>query len=297
MVYTMISYAKLWYHSKSYDITVSLVQYHRSISWLWYHTCDIIVWYHTSGYDIIPKTVISHDPRFQMTHYFHVYCYLFCSNGSITASLLLYYYIQCNTTSITTHYYVRVSLAPSEILTTWTGFGKIIRPCTDIFGCTWFTGLDIWNPLHLVQGSTRWYVLVRASTYHTRYKAVQETSKWYIPVRTNIGSYQILAGFGKMVKTCLNHVQTYFYLYRKVEPVHIIFVPVYTMYIKYVIVHMCLYIYVYSLYRHVCTSSNTQHYFDSIQPVNYCCLIAECITPVQWDVCCFKSLPKSLFPS
>jgi hypothetical protein len=255
-----------------------------------------------------------------MTHYFHVYCYLFCSNGSITASLLLYYYIQCNTTSITTHYfhfiashyykacfhyypllrrvigsnefitsyyfppqlgYVRVSLAPSEILTTWTGFGKIIRPCTDIFGCTWFTGLDIWNPLHLVQGSTRWYVLVRASTYHTRYKAVQETSKWYIPVRTNIGSYQILAGFGKMVKTCLNHVQTYFYLYRKVEPVHIIFVPVYTMYIKYVIVHMCLYIYVYSLYRHVCTSSNTQHYFDSIQPVNYCCLIAECITPVQ----------------
>ena len=66
MVYTMISYAKLWYHSKSYDITVSRVQYHRSISWLWYHTCDIIVWYHTSGYDIIPKTVISHDPRFQM---------------------------------------------------------------------------------------------------------------------------------------------------------------------------------------------------------------------------------------
>ena len=42
------------------------------------------------------------------------------------------------------------------------------------------------NPVHLVQGSTRWYVLVRASTYLTRYKAVRETSKWYIPVRTNI---------------------------------------------------------------------------------------------------------------
>ncbi len=46
----------------------------------------------------------------------------------------------------------------------------------------------IWNPVHLVQGSTRWYVLVRASnlTYLTRYKAVRETSKWYIPVHTNI---------------------------------------------------------------------------------------------------------------
>ena len=38
----------------------------------------------------------------------------------------------------------------------------------------------------LVQGNTRWYVLVLASTYLTRYKAVQKTSKWYIPVRTNI---------------------------------------------------------------------------------------------------------------
>jgi hypothetical protein len=45
---------------------------------------------------------------------------------------------------------------------------------------------SIWNPVHLVQGSTRWYVLVRASTYLTRYKAVRETSKWYIPARTNI---------------------------------------------------------------------------------------------------------------
>ncbi len=44
----------------------------------------------------------------------------------------------------------------------------------------------IWNPVPLVQGSTRWYVLVRASTYLNRYKAVRETSKWYIPVRTNI---------------------------------------------------------------------------------------------------------------
>ncbi len=44
----------------------------------------------------------------------------------------------------------------------------------------------IWNPVHLVQGSTRRYVLVRASTYLTRYMAVRETSKWYIPVRTDI---------------------------------------------------------------------------------------------------------------
>ncbi len=48
----------------------------------------------------------------------------------------------------------------------------------------------IWNPVHLrlVQGSTWWYVLVRKSTYLTRYMAVRETSKWYIPVRTNIGN-------------------------------------------------------------------------------------------------------------
>ncbi len=46
----------------------------------------------------------------------------------------------------------------------------------------------IWNPVHLVQDSTRWYVLVRANMYLTRYKAVRETSKWYIPVRTNIGN-------------------------------------------------------------------------------------------------------------
>ncbi len=46
--------------------------------------------------------------------------------------------------------------------------------------------LVIWNPVHLVQGSTRWYVLVQGSTYLTRYKAVRETSKWYIPVRTYI---------------------------------------------------------------------------------------------------------------
>ncbi len=53
----------------------------------------------------------------------------------------------------------------------------------------WLLSLpSIWNPVHLVQGSTRWYVLVRASTYLTRYKAVRETSKWYIPVRTNIGN-------------------------------------------------------------------------------------------------------------
>ena len=67
------------------------------------------------------------------THYFHICCYItainanyfhfitsyyfyyypllpclllpFCSNGSITASLLPHYYIKCSITSITTHYF------------------------------------------------------------------------------------------------------------------------------------------------------------------------------------------------
>ncbi len=46
----------------------------------------------------------------------------------------------------------------------------------------------IWNAVPLEHGSTRWYVLVRASTYLSGYKAVRETSKWYIPVRTDIGN-------------------------------------------------------------------------------------------------------------
>jgi hypothetical protein len=63
--------------------------------------------------------------------------------------------------------------------------------------------IPIWNPVHLLQDSTRWYVLpvVRlgaslhcTSTYltSTRYRAVtvRETSKWYIPlaVHTNKGN-------------------------------------------------------------------------------------------------------------
>ena len=36
---------------------------------------------------------------------------------------------------------------------------------------------DIWNPVPLVQGSTRWYVLVRASTSSSGYKTLQEKSK------------------------------------------------------------------------------------------------------------------------
>ena len=48
--------------------------------------------------------------------------------------------------------------------------------------------IHIWNPVPLVHGSTRWYVLVRAGTYLSGYKAVPETSKWYIPVRTDIGN-------------------------------------------------------------------------------------------------------------
>ncbi len=70
---------------------------------------------------------------------------------------------------------------------------------------------------------------------------------------------------------------------------------------KYVIVHLRLYIYVIPVhvmyidrnlhicmshchstwYRHICTSSNSQHYFDSIQPVNHCWIIVICITPVH----------------
>ncbi len=71
-----------------------------------------------------------------------------------------------------------------------------------LVGCTlerWRPGVElakeignfrrlIWNPVHLVQGSTWRYVLVRTSTYLTRYMVVRETSKWYIPVRTNIGN-------------------------------------------------------------------------------------------------------------
>ncbi len=46
-------------------------------------------------------------------------------------------------------------------------------------------GPRIWNPVHLVQGGTRWYVLVQACTYTSGYMAVQETSDWYMPVRTS----------------------------------------------------------------------------------------------------------------
>jgi hypothetical protein len=54
--------------------------------------------------------------------------------------------------------------------------------------CRLRLALRIWNPVPLVHGSTRWYVLVLAVTYLSGYKAVQGTSKWYIPVRTNIGN-------------------------------------------------------------------------------------------------------------
>ena len=42
----------------------------------------------------------------------------------------------------------------------------------------------IWNPVPLVQGSTRWYVLVRTSTSSSRYEAAREKAKLYIPVQT-----------------------------------------------------------------------------------------------------------------
>ncbi len=62
IVKTMISQSALAIYYRA----ISQLWYHRAISQLWYHTCDITVWYHISGYDIIAKTVISHDPRFQM---------------------------------------------------------------------------------------------------------------------------------------------------------------------------------------------------------------------------------------
>ena len=46
----------------------------------------------------------------------------------------------------------------------------------------------IWNPVPLIQGGTRWYVLVQAGTYASGYMAVQKTSYWYKPVRTDIGN-------------------------------------------------------------------------------------------------------------
>jgi hypothetical protein len=45
---------------------------------------------------------------------------------------------------------------------------------------------DIWNPVPLVQGSTRWYVLVRTSTSSSQYMAVREKAKLYIPVQTSL---------------------------------------------------------------------------------------------------------------
>ena len=46
---------------------------------------------------------------------------------------------------------------------------------------------SLWNPILLVRGSTRWYVLVHTSTSSSGYEAVREMSKLYIPVHT--GSY------------------------------------------------------------------------------------------------------------
>ena len=52
--------------------------------------------------------------------------------------------------------------------------------------------VSIWNPVPLVQGSTRWYVLVRTSTSSSGYEAVREMSKLYIPVHTGTyGHYDI----------------------------------------------------------------------------------------------------------
>ncbi len=46
-------------------------------------------------------------------------------------------------------------------------------------------------------------------------------------------------------------------------------------------IHTCIYIYVSTWNKNVCTSSITKYYFHSSQSVKYCWIIAECITLIQ----------------
>jgi hypothetical protein len=47
----------------------------------------------------------------------------------------------------------------------------------------------IWNPVHMVNGSTRQFVLVHPCMYASGDMAVQETSKMYVPVCTEIENF------------------------------------------------------------------------------------------------------------
>ncbi len=62
-----------------------------------------------------------------------------------------------------------------------------------------------------IEGSTRWYVLVRASTCLTRYKVVREASKWYIPVRTDIENFYVGTYLYIPVCTALYMLSTMWY--------------------------------------------------------------------------------------
>ena len=76
---------KLWYHRQNYDITIwhSHISHDIGgyittvISYLWYH-----MWYHKWICDITTKTVISHDPRFQMYHAMVLYHLVLLCTGT-----------------------------------------------------------------------------------------------------------------------------------------------------------------------------------------------------------------------
>ena len=61
-------------------------------------------------------------------------------------------------------------------------------------------GALIWNPVPLVRGSTRWYVLVHTSTSSSGYEAVREMSKLYIPVHTS--TYEPMTFLWQYILVC-----------------------------------------------------------------------------------------------
>ena len=64
----------------------------------------------------------------------------------------------------------------------------------------WASRSNIWNPVPLVRGSTRWYVLVHTSTSSSGYEAVREMSKLYIPVHT--GTYGHMTFLWQYILVC-----------------------------------------------------------------------------------------------
>ena len=82
-----------------------------------------------------------------------------------------------------------------------------------------------------------WHEPVRTLLDKRPYEKPQNGTYQYVPTQVRTESWQDLAKL-EMVKTCLNHVQTCLYLYRNVEPVHMMFVPVYTVHMMFVPVHM-----------------------------------------------------------